>query len=218
MRKEFNDQLQDFHIEIEKLKDQKDYFNAIQILNEVMEISDQKDLILIERGDLKAELSDLYGAISDYTSAFEINPKNTDALIKIGMKLKEYQKYESALEYFKHAIKINTNCDKAYVEIGCIYNILCKRDPNYVSKGEASNNFSKAIEINPRNSEAHFELGMSIILNDYVKNIEGLRLLSKAGELGLSKAYEEIKKHHLTFHQEIFNIPSSILNSNSKEL
>ena len=53
--------------------------------------------------------------------------------------------------------------------------------------------FGKAIEVNPNFGEAYFNRGLTYIFLGQVK--EGLADLSKAGEMGLFKAYNIIKRY-----------------------
>ena len=53
--------------------------------------------------------------------------------------------------------------------------------------------FGKAIELNPEFAEAYYNRGLTHIFLGQTK--AGLADLSKAGELGLFKAYNIIKRH-----------------------
>ena len=57
----------------------------------------------------------------------------------------------------------------------------------------AINDYSKAIELEPDFAEAYFNRGLTRI---YLDDMEGGSLdLSKAGELGLTEAYNVIKRY-----------------------
>jgi tetratricopeptide (TPR) repeat protein len=67
--------------------------------------------------------------------------------------------------------------------------ILCQQNDYHAAMVD----FNKAIEINPLFAEAYFNRGITHIFLGQTQ--EGLADLSKAGELGLFKAYNIIKRY-----------------------
>ena len=67
--------------------------------------------------------------------------------------------------------------------------LLCQQNDYHA----AIVDFNKAVEVNPRFGEAYFNRGLTHIFLGQIN--EGLADLSKAGELGLFKAYNIIKRY-----------------------
>ena len=58
---------------------------------------------------------------------------------------------------------------------------------------DAIDDFRQALQLNPNLAEAYFNLGLTYIFSG--NKAEGLKNLSKAGELGLYDAYSLIKRY-----------------------
>ena len=69
----------------------------------------------INRGNDKAEVSDHYGAISDFTKAIEINPKSYLAYYNRANSKDELKDYYGAIADYTKAIEINPNDTDLYV-------------------------------------------------------------------------------------------------------
>ena len=90
-------------------------------------------------------------AISDFTRALEINPKDEAAYYNRGIAYVGKGQYYQAIADYSKAIEINPKLDKAYYH----------RGNAYVEKAEydrAIRDYDKAIEINPRDAEAYNNL------------------------------------------------------------
>ena len=137
------------------------HFDALQDLNEVIEIienkhyrkynSEELSMQYYRRGFIKYELGDRLGSLLDLNKSIDINFGNTDAICQRGIQKYDDHDYEGALYDFETVIRINP-------EIGLAYYYRAKIK---IEKKELNN-----------------------VCID----------LSKAGELGVEKTYELIKK------------------------
>ncbi|MCW3804640.1 tetratricopeptide repeat protein [Plebeiibacterium marinum] len=102
---------------------------------------------------------------------------------KVVKRMLDYDLVERDL---KQVIELNPGYEFAYFNLGVLYCV--KKD----YKG-AVNQFTNAIKLNPQFAEAYFNRGLTRI---YLKmDKEGTGDLSRAGELGLYKAYNIIKRY-----------------------
>ena len=66
-----------------------------------------------------------------------------------------------------------------------------KNEKMLIDYSGAIEDFTKVIDINPKNADSYYNRGLLLMINN--QKDKGCMDLSKAGELGLSKAYEAIK-------------------------
>ncbi len=93
--------------------------------------------------------------------------------------------YDAIVDDLERVIALDSNFEFAYYNLGIIY--CQKRD-----FAKAEEMFTKAIDINGDFSEAYFNRGLVRLYLE--KDAEGTVDLSKAGELGIFKAYNVIKR------------------------
>lgn len=73
----------------------------------------------------KYEVKDYNGALSDYSTAIEINPDMAEAYYSRGLLYgKEFHKYKKAINDFSKAIKLKPDYAEAYYNRGVTYRIL----------------------------------------------------------------------------------------------
>jgi tetratricopeptide (TPR) repeat protein len=94
--------------------------------------------------------------------------------------------YDFILNDLNNVIKLSPNFEFAYYNKALVQ---CSRK----LYNEALESLNKAIEINPDFAEAYFNRGIIHIYNG--NETEGTADLSKAGELGIFKAYNVIKRY-----------------------
>ena len=87
-------------------------------------------------------------AITDYSRALVINPKNSLTYMPLGAIYFEQGRYEEALQCYGQAIQLDPTFVQPYINRGLIY-LRQHHDE------EAARNFSQAIQIDPANIEAH---------------------------------------------------------------
>ncbi len=112
-------------------------------------------------GNQKLDSEDYKGAISDYTKAIKINPKDGDAYRERGYSKSVLEDDKGAISDYTKAIKINPKDGDAYRERGYSKSVL-EDDKGAIS------DYTKAIGINPKDGDAYRERGYSKVnLNDY---------------------------------------------------
>ena len=132
------------------------------------------------RAEAKIEMSDLTGAIADYTECIRCDKSSSwyDERAKLQMELNNYN--EAIADYSK-AIELSPKSYNSYANRGNAKNRL----HDYTG---AMGDLNIALEINPKNDEAYMHRGESkYFLGD--KNGANLDW-SKAGELGNKRAYD----------------------------
>ncbi len=106
------------------------------------------------RGNDKSDAGDYYGAISDYSKAIEINPRDAIAYYNRGYSKNELKDYRGAIVDFTKAIEINPRYSRAYTNRGF----------SKVKLGDNSgaiSDFNKSIEINPKEPKTFINRGVS---------------------------------------------------------
>ena len=77
--------------------------------------------IYISLGNEYLKLSRFELAFKSYFSAYNLDSKNADISVCIGVVHREVGNYNDAASAFLNAIKLDKNCIKAYVELSNIY-------------------------------------------------------------------------------------------------
>ena len=104
----------------------------------------------------------------------DLNLKNDNDYVKLGMLCQEQGKFPQAEAAFKKAMELNPKNDNVYVELGWFY-----REQNKPLPAEGL--LKKAIEINPKNDQAYIGLGGIYRKQGKLPQAEGL--LKKAIEI-----------------------------------
>jgi tetratricopeptide (TPR) repeat protein len=89
----------------------------------------------------------------------------------------------------RSAIRLDAENALLYYNLATVY--IMQKDYN-----TGIDLFSRAIQLNPNLAEAYFNLGLARIFAGH--KAEGIRDLSKAGELGLYDAYSVMKRYSET--------------------
>ena len=92
-------------------------------------------------------------AISDYTKALEINPRDALAYYNRGIAYNKKGRHDEAISDFNKALEINPRDAWAYYNRGIAYD----------NKGEydqAISDYTKALEINPKDAVAYYDRGI----------------------------------------------------------
>ena len=162
----------------------EDYQGAINDFTQAIKIKPDYAKAFDNRGNTKGKLGDYQGAINDYTHAIKIKPDYADVYFNRGYTKGTLKDYQGAINDFTQAIKIKPDFAYAY------YNRGVSKDELEDYQG-AINDYTQAIKIKPDYADAYYLRGFVKILNSR----DGCLDLSTAGELGLSKAYELIRKY-----------------------
>ena len=93
----------DYFAEAEKLEQQQNYKEAIQLLDKA--ISKDKNFLgaYINRGADKSAIGDYKGAIADYEKVISLDSKNTLAYFNVGNNLKRIGDNKSAVDFYNKA-------------------------------------------------------------------------------------------------------------------
>jgi tetratricopeptide (TPR) repeat protein len=161
------------------------YQNSIKYYTNFIEAYPFYDAAYNNRGLAKKNSKDFSGAIQDFNKAIQINPNSINAYYNLGNAHLLLKDFSGAIQDFDKAIEINPKFEIAYYNRGLAKSIDDNRS--------AIQDFNKAIEIDPNYADAYFGRGLSkYLLED---KIGACLDWSKAGELGLDKAYDVIRKY-----------------------
>ena len=167
-----------------ELYEKREFMEAILNLNKAIETDPKYAQAYFVRGNIKAVFEDYHGAMKDYNSAIENNPKLADGFFARGNVKTKLQDYYGAIADYTSAITLNENYVDAYFSRGRAKQFLQAYE-------DAINDCTKIIQINPKSKDAYYMRGLLRL--EFGDQKTGCLDLSKAGELGDSKAYETIK-------------------------
>jgi len=161
----------------------KDYIGALEDLNKAIEIRPDFVLAIFARANIEGKL---LNNKTDNNLPLEITDNN---LLNNKLKNIDNNKYifniENVLSDYEKVIELNPDFSFAYYNKG---NISCTQK----DFSSAISNYTKSIEIDPDFAEAYFNRGLTYLyINEEGK---GLADLSKAGELGIYKAYNLLQR------------------------
>ena len=177
------------------------YFAYVDTLNAaIADVGDMQRVAasLLLRAVTYSSMQNLEGAIDDLTTYLQIDSLAVLALWQRAVcqsKLNEFQasqgtdvdmKTANALMDFSAAIRLNPSCAYLYYNRGGVY--VLRKDYSH-----AVADYTQAIALDHNLGEAYYNRGLALIESG--KTDEGIRDLSKAGELGLYTAYSLIKKY-----------------------
>jgi tetratricopeptide (TPR) repeat protein len=126
----------------------KDYENALQYFNQVLEIEPQNSDGIWGRATVAYYLEDFKLSLDDFTHYLTIFQDNSVAYYNRGLLYANLRKTDFALRDYGKAIEINPNYADAYNNRGNLYKNLGKTD-------FALRDWTKAIEINPNLASAY---------------------------------------------------------------
>ena len=130
---------------------EKKYEQGIETLNEfIQKFSDFENIheIYLNRANAKALINDYNGAIQDYTSAYEKNPKYAEAIRQRGFLKKENGKFSEALKDYNLAIEIDSTLGTTYINKGIVLDTIGQ-------KKEACKCYEKALVIGLKNAASN---------------------------------------------------------------
>ena len=161
-----------------------DYNDAIADFSKSLEIHCCPAEAYYQRGRAKAQLNDYIGAINDQTNAIEIDSNFAWSYQERGLAKYHIKDYNGALVDFNISLNIIPNA-RTYRSRGMIKMI-------FEDFRGAIEDCTQSINLDPYFPTAYMARGIAKIhLN---QKESGCLDLSKAGELGMSDAYEEIKR------------------------
>jgi tetratricopeptide (TPR) repeat protein len=179
----------------------RQYFSTADSLRVTIDrtprVSDALD-VLLQRAVVYSELQNYERAIDDLTTALLVDstsilPRWQRAVAQA--KFNEVQSAQGVHVGIKNA-SVLTDLDKAILLAPRNAYLYYNRGVFYSRQADyqlAIADFTRAIELDPRMAEAYYNRGLTRIFAD--QKAEGIRDLSKAGELGLYTAYNIIKRY-----------------------
>ena len=147
-----------------------------------------------ENDDACYNLGYLYNGMELYSTALEWLYKaatikeSVDVWNEIGFAYYKLKDNDEAIDAYQSALKINEKSGTAYKGMGDVYRL----NYNPAKIEDATSNYLKAIENNPKSSGSHYGLGWCY--NEKSKYEEAIRLLTKSIELDrtFAAAYVEL--------------------------
>ncbi|MBG6110976.1 tetratricopeptide (TPR) repeat protein [Flavobacterium sp. CG_9.10] len=169
-----------------------DYQKAIFSFSKHLQNNPNDTDVLFMRAMTKSELNDMYGAISDYDKILSLEGEVTPTTYKFSTVynnkaycLVNLKNYKEALPLVEKALKLDTTEWYIWDTRAEIYMNLGKLD-------ESISDCNEALKIK-ENSNSYLIRGLAKIKKG--EKSQGCQDLSKAGELGESKAYDAIIKY-----------------------
>jgi len=164
----------------------KDYTGAILDFNKAIELNPKIVMSYTNRGFSKAELHNYQDALSDLNMAIQLEPNSVLAYYYRALVNKELKNYQATIDDFNKTIELSPNSEEAYYYRGWAKH--CLKDYQ-----GAIDDYTHVINIKPSLSQPYLNRGEAKLA---MKQKEGgCADLSKAVELGNTKAAEEIKQY-----------------------
>src|SRR5574344_406366 len=164
-----NNQKANYYFEkaIELSPDNIEYKNAFQEYKDSLAIETQKNdktstitehQQLINEGDSQYKKKNYRQAISCYSKAIIMQPKDTTTLLKLGNLYRLTSNLDKAIYYYQEAINLNGNYTDAWFNMGLFYATQMKYD-------KAINCFNRVITIDNNYAFAYYALGLAYEYN-----------------------------------------------------
>jgi tetratricopeptide (TPR) repeat protein len=166
------------------LFEKQNYIDALINFNKAIELDSSNYKAFYMRGSIKKIYEDQHGAMQDFNRAIDLKPDLFEAYFERGNIKFVLQDYYGAISDYSQTINLNEYHVEAYFKRG-------QAKQQLEAYSDAINDCTKILEINPKNVDAYFLRGILRIEHGQLEN--GCLDLSKAGELGDVKAYQEIK-------------------------
>jgi len=188
------------------------YEEALEFINQALEINPKNDYTLLWKGSVLINLGKHEEVLEVFNQALEINPKNDIALSSKGFALVNLGKHEEALEFINQALEINPKNDIALSSKGIALVNLGKYE-------EVLEVFNQALEINPNNYIALSKKG--IALKNLGKYKDALEAFNQALEINPKNDYTLLWKGialvNLGKHEEALEVFNQALEINPKD-
>lgn len=186
-----------FYNQARTLITQEQHTEAIAMLNQLIAADNSLAEAWFLRGLAKYNLSDMQGALADFSKAIEQNPVFSQALLYRGVVLGRLSKYPQAKSDFDMAIDLRPNWAEGYFSRGVNFLLMQQTQ-------RAIDDFSKVIDFEPRNVDAWINRGTSYLyhgdslraLNDYAQAIK-LNPFYAEGYSKRGRLLMEMKNYHL---------------------
>ncbi len=161
----------------------KQYTNAVNTFTSAIALNPTNPFLYLNRSTTRAEMIDFISSIDNSYQRITIDSDPANRLKSSGI---QTYSYDEAIADLNKSIKLFPELAHTYYNRG---NLLARSG----KLPEAFEDFSRAIELNPHFAEAYYNRGVvQILLKDTNK---GVLDISKAGELGIDRAYTILKNY-----------------------
>lgn len=161
----------------------KQYTNAVSTYSTAIELNPTNPFLYLNRSTTRAEMIDFISSIDNSYQRITID---SDPANRLNNNSKRTYNYDEAVADLNKALKLFPDFAYAYYNRA---NLLALSG----SLPEAFEDYSKAIKLNPAFAEAYYNRG---IIQLFMKDTrKGCLDISKAGELGITEAYEILKRY-----------------------
>ena len=163
----------------------EDFNEALNNFNQSIKLDDRNLLAYFLRANTRLQMIEKIEAITN-KSGGQIIKNNASILMNSSQTEVTFDGYDDILTDLQVVLYMNPDFYFGYYNRG---NLYCKVDKYALAIDE----YSQAINLNPEFAEAYYNRGLvKVLLNDIDG---GARDLSRAGELGISEAYNVIKRY-----------------------
>lgn len=147
-----------------------------------------------EKGDLRLNNNNFYGAIQYYTDAINLDSSRFSSFYHRALAKMELEDYTGAISDLNETLSLLPESSEPVVVKAVSEALLAraKCKSNLEDYRGSISDLTKVIELNPKDPYAYFMRGMDYLLLSKID--EGCLNLSKAGELGHPGAYRAIKE------------------------
>ena len=161
----------------------KQYTNAVNTFSAAIEQTPSNPFLYLNRSTTRAEMIDF---ISSIYNSYQRITIDSDPANRLNNNSKRTYSYDEAVADLNKAVKLFPDFASAYYNRAYLLALSG-------SLPEAFEDYTKAISLNPAFAEAYYNRG---IIQLFMKDTRmGCRDLSKAGELGITEAYEVLKRY-----------------------
>ncbi len=161
----------------------KQFTNSVNTYTAAIELNPSNPFLYLNRSTTRAEMIDFISSIDNSYQRITID---SDPANRLHNHTKRTYSYDEAIADLNKAVKLFPSFAQAY------YNRANLRALSGALP-EAFEDYTRAIELNPSFGEAYYNRGVvQIFMKDTRK---GCLDLSKAGELGITEAYDLLKVH-----------------------
>ena len=161
----------------------KQYTNSVSTYSSAIELNPSNPFLYLNRSTTRAEMIDFISSIDNSYQRITID---SDPANRLNNNSKRTYSYDEAVADLNKAVKLFPDFAYAYYNRA---NLLALSG----SLPEAFEDYTKAISLNPAFAEAYYNRG---IIQLFMKDTrKGCLDLSKAGKLGITEAYEVLKRY-----------------------
>ena len=161
----------------------KQYTNSVSTYSSAIELNPSNPFLYLNRSTTRAEM---IAFISSIDNSYQRITIDSDPANRLNNNSKRTYSYDEAVADLNKAVKLFPDFAYAYYNRA---NLLALSG----SLPEAFEDYTKAISLNPAFAEAYYNRG---IIQLFMKDTrKGCLDLSKAGELGITEAYEVLKRY-----------------------